>query len=110
MYGNKVAKFINSIQGNGRGVCKNDSPDLPIPKSGLPSRVKYLVFLLKSNAYIKCDWKWLIEKITNMTKLWCYKWLSLGGRLTLVKSVLEAKLVYWHSLAFPPKGILDSIR
>lgn len=42
--------------------------------------------------------------------LWSNKWLSRVGRLTLVKSVLEAILVYWISIAWIPRGVLDKIR
>jgi hypothetical protein len=41
---------------------------------------------------------------------WCYRWLSIEGGLTLVKSVLEGILVYWLSLSHIPKGILEKIR
>jgi hypothetical protein len=42
--------------------------------------------------------------------VWCNRWLSLGGRLTLVKAVLEATLVFWHSLAYIPIGIRKKIQ
>jgi hypothetical protein len=34
----------------------------------------------------------------------------MGGRLTLVKSVLEAIPIFWHALAYIPKGVLEKIR
>jgi hypothetical protein len=37
-------------------------------------------------------------------------WLSLGGRVTLVKEVLESISVYWLSLAKIPKSVLNRIR
>eukprot|EP01018_Ginkgo_biloba_P023075 Gb_32325 [translate_table: standard] len=43
----------------------------------------------------------------NKDKSW---WLSKGGRLILVKSILEAIPVYWLSLTLIPKGVLDKIR
>ena len=43
-------------------------------------------------------------------KVWSHKWLSRAGRLVLVKAVLEAIPVYWMSLTWIPKGILESIR
>jgi ribonuclease HI len=36
---------------------------------------------------------------------WCNKWLSLGGRYILVKSVLESLLLYWMSLEKIPNKI-----
>jgi len=47
------------------------------------------------------------EKIISQ---WCNKWLSRGGRLVLVKSMLEAIPIYCHTLANIPKGILENIR
>jgi len=48
----------------------------------------------------------LKKKIAN----WSHRWLSLGGRATLVKVVLESILVYWLSFAKIPKIILNIIR
>lgn len=71
---------------------------------------KYLGFLLKPNGYQKSDWGWLLGKIDASINHWCNKWLSIGGRLTLIKSVLEAIPVFWHSFAHIPKGVLERIR
>jgi len=48
-----------------------------------------------------------MEKILNT---WYFKYLSCAGRLTLIKSVLEATIVYWMSLACFPRGILTRIQ
>jgi hypothetical protein len=40
--------------------------------------------------------------------IWCTWWLSLGGTLTLVKSMLEAIPIHWHS-AYIPTAILEKI-
>ena len=42
--------------------------------------------------------------------VWSHKWFSRAGRLVLVKAVLEAIPVYWMSLSYIPKGILERIR
>jgi hypothetical protein len=42
--------------------------------------------------------------------VWCNRSLSLGGKLTLVKLVLEAILVYWHALAYILIGIQRNIK
>jgi hypothetical protein len=36
--------------------------------------------------------------------------MSLGGRITLVKDILEAILVYYFTMDFVPKGVLESTR
>ena len=67
-------------------------------------------FFLKPNSYLKADWHWLLTKLEKRLKSWSHKWLSRAGRLVLVKFVLEAIPVYWMSLAWLPKGILEQIR
>ena len=40
---------------------------------------------------------------------WSHRWLSKGGKLTLVKAVLEAIPVYWMHF-WIPVGIIEKIR
>lgn len=49
------------------------------------------------------------RKLEKRLMIWSNKWLSRAGRLTLVKTVLEAILVYWMSIAWIPKGVLDKL-
>jgi hypothetical protein len=65
---------------------------------------------LKPNNYVKVDWFWLTRKVEKRITLWCNKWLSRGGHLVLVKSILEAIPMYLDTLAHIPKGILEKIR
>ena len=74
-----------------------------------PAGLKYLGFQLKPNNYLKKDWKWLITKLEKRLVGWSFRWLSRAGRLSLKKVVLEAIPVYWMSLAWIPKGILEKI-
>jgi hypothetical protein len=71
---------------------------------------KYLGFLLKPNFYVAYDWIWLIQKVEKKIGLWCHIWILLGGRLILVKDVLEGLHVYWLSVTRIPRAILDKIR
>jgi hypothetical protein len=71
---------------------------------------KYLGFNLNTNDYKKNDWLWLLVKIEKQIHVWCNRWVSLAGRLVLVKSILEAIHVYWSSLVGIRKGILGKIR
>jgi len=48
-----------------------------------------------------------VKKFEKMSANLSHRWLSLGGRVTLVKFVLESILVYWLSLAKIPKIILN---
>jgi hypothetical protein len=56
------------------------------------------------------DWIWLVEKYENRIRHWCTRWLSLGGRLVLIKAVLECQPVYWLTLANLPATIQNKIR
>ena len=82
----------------------------PYNFAGLDAGLKYLGFSLKANLYRKHDWLWLVGKVEKRLSVWSHKWLSRAGRLVLVKVVLEAILVYWMSLSWIPKGILERIR
>ena len=78
-------------------------------RRALEARFKYLGFHLKPDRYRKEDWGWLIHKVEVRISVWTNKLLSRGGRLVLIKSVLEGIPVYWNSIAVIPKGILDKI-
>ena len=82
----------------------------PFNTAGLDDGLKYLGFSLKANLYRKQDWYWLVRKVEKRLMVWSHKWLSRAGILVLVKAVLEAILVYWMSLSWIPKGILERIR
>jgi hypothetical protein len=83
---------------------------LPFQVIELEEGLKYLIFKLKPNDYRKTNWMWLIEKLEKKLKVWSHKWLSRVGQLVLIKSVLEAIPIYWMSLSWIPKGILEKER
>jgi hypothetical protein len=49
-------------------------------------------------------------QISNKIGLWCHRWLSMGGRYILIKSVLESQAVYWMSMEALPRTVLTKIR
>jgi hypothetical protein len=53
---------------------------------------------LKENDYGYDDEIWFYAKIEKRIHVWCNKWLSQGGIYTLIKNVLEATYVHWHSI------------
>ena len=71
--------------------------------------MKYLVFHLKCCKYLLKDWDWLIAKVERRIRNWSFRWLSKGGKLILIKVVLEAILVFWMYF-WIPLGILEKIR
>jgi hypothetical protein len=82
----------------------------PFPSHELNEGLNYLGYRIKPNNYGLKDWGWLVSKVEKRISLWCNRWISRGGHLTLIKSVIEAIPVYWHFLANILKGILHRIR
>jgi hypothetical protein len=76
----------------------------------LSAGFRYLGFYLKPANYRVEDWRWLIAKFEKRIGLWCHRWLSLGGRFVLLKSVLESLPVYWLAVAIIPTFVLNRIR
>lgn len=66
----------------------------PFPFLEIDAGLKYLGFQLKPNYYMKEYWSWLITNIEKRLKGWSLKTLLRAGRLVLVKSILEAILVF----------------
>ncbi|GJT08766.1 hypothetical protein Tco_0843228 [Tanacetum coccineum] len=59
------------------------------------------------------SWQEVISKVTNKLSTWKVKTLSVGGRLTLLKSVLGAIPTYYMSIYKAPKAVinfLESVR
>jgi hypothetical protein len=75
----------------------------------LASGFKYLGYFLKMDRYNSDDWNWLIEKFEKYISHWCNQWLSLRGRLALIKEVLESQPVYWLALSNLPTSILNNL-
>jgi hypothetical protein len=83
---------------------------IPYSFSDLTEGFKYLGYYLKDGIQKSKDWSWLIQKVEKKIRHWSYRWLSLGGRFTLCKAVLESQPIYWFSLASIPLSILHKLR
>jgi len=83
---------------------------LPLSFADLNLGFKYLGYLLNPRVAKADEWSWLVAKIEKQIGLWCNQWLSLGGRLILVKSVLESQSVFWMSMEVIPKSVLNRIQ
>jgi hypothetical protein len=104
----KVLKFFCSASGlqvNGskstllqEGMTEHDlfpcKSLFPYRFSDLDSGFNYLGYFLKTGLQRVEDWGWLIKKMEKKIDNWCYRWLSLGGCFTLLKSVLESQPIY----------------
>lgn len=83
---------------------------LPYQQSPLIEGSRYLGYFLKPSHYVARDWFWLIKKFQHKIGLWSLRWLSLGGRLTLICSVLQSDPVYWFSLFRVPCSVITALR
>nr|GEV25079.1 RNA-directed DNA polymerase, eukaryota [Tanacetum cinerariifolium] len=54
-------------------------------------------------------WRNVVNKITNKLSSWKVKTLSVGGRLTLLKSVLGALPTYYMSIYKAPQAVISSL-
>ena len=79
------------------------------PITKLEYGLKYLGFHLKPCRYLIKDWDWLVAKVEKRIKNWSYRWLLKGGKLILIKSVLEAIPVFWMHFWIPLR-IIERIR
>ena len=55
--------------------------------------LKYLRYFL-NNGYRVSDWMWLVKEVEKRIGNRCYRLLSLGGRLTSMRSILVGILVF----------------
>jgi hypothetical protein len=51
-----------------------------------------------------------MKKMDKILNTWSHWWLSRAGTLVFVKSVLEYIPIYWMSLSWIHKGILEEAR
>eukprot|EP01018_Ginkgo_biloba_P002298 Gb_28324 [translate_table: standard] len=72
--------------------------------------MKDLLQLFNATIGMEVNWSKSALYTYDMDDQLISRWLSTGGRLVLVKSVLEAIPMFWHTIAHIPKGILEKIR
>nr|GEW34398.1 putative RNA-directed DNA polymerase, eukaryota, reverse transcriptase zinc-binding domain protein [Tanacetum cinerariifolium] len=68
---------------------------------------KYLGVMIGNSLSRKLSWAPIIQKIQSRLSKWKAKTLSIGGRFTLLKSVLGASPIYSMSIYKVPTDILD---
>lgn len=69
----------------------------------------YLGVPVGANMGLKKHWKPVVDKFEARLSKWKAQSLSFGGRITLIKSVLNSLPTYFMSLFKVPQGILDSL-
>ena len=70
----------------------------------------YLGFKLRPKKHYNKDWDWLVERFHKRLDYWKHIWLIMGGRLTILKVVLQNKTVYWMHLFLLQKEIIKRIQ
>jgi hypothetical protein len=71
--------------------------------------IKYLGVQFHWKKLRNRDWDFLVNKIDKKLSNWKGKLLSIGGRLTLIKVVLNAIPIYWMSKFRLPINITKKI-
>ncbi|GKC44824.1 RNA-directed DNA polymerase, eukaryota, reverse transcriptase zinc-binding domain protein [Tanacetum coccineum] len=67
----------------------------------------YLGVKVRAPSSKSCSWEEVLTKISARLSKWKLKTLSIGGRLTLIKSVLTSLLLYHMSIYKVPMGVLN---
>ena len=60
-------------------------------------------------SYMVKDWLWMVSKFEKRISHWTNRFLSMGGHLVLIRSVLSSIPVYWMALVPIPSSILDKV-
>lgn len=71
--------------------------------------IKYLGLPLGASPKLKSTWKPVIEKFKARLPSWKKRYLSFGGRITLIKSVFNSLPIYYMSLFKMPEGVAKTI-
>ncbi|GJW28226.1 putative gag-pol polyprotein [Tanacetum coccineum] len=80
---------------------------MPFAKGALS--VRYMGVLLISTRLLYHDYKILVEKLESRINDWRNKFLSLAGRLQLIRSVLSSMHIYWASVFILPTCIMHDL-
>ncbi|GLU01659.1 hypothetical protein SLE2022_189580 [Rubroshorea leprosula] len=70
---------------------------------------KYLGIPIGGSSRKKAFWRPLVELFAKKLSAWKGRYLSLGGRITLINSVLSSLPVFWMSVYLIPKGTIHSL-
>ncbi|PWA40160.1 RNA-directed DNA polymerase, eukaryota, Reverse transcriptase zinc-binding domain protein [Artemisia annua] len=70
---------------------------------------EYLGIRVGANMNLISNWTPVVETIKNRLSSWKANTLSMGGRMTLIKSVLSSLPIYYLSLYKAPCNVVDQI-
>ncbi|GJW03444.1 RNA-directed DNA polymerase, eukaryota, partial [Tanacetum coccineum] len=102
---------LNKSQVMGVGVPSHlvENMAKSIGCSIMESKFRYLGVMVGENMSRCRAWDEVLVKLNSRLSRWKAKTLSIGGRLTLLKSVLGATPLYWMSIFKVPKGVLKAM-
>eukprot|EP00253_Pinus_taeda_P009869 PITA_09869 len=72
-------------------------------------KIKYLGLPITNGFNKRSLWSEIINKMKSKITTWGGYWLTKGGKVILIKSVLSALPIYQASLLFAPKSVTDQI-
>ena len=75
-------------------ICTDIAKVLTYKMETISVGFMYLGYFLKPLGYRVCDWHWLIQRFERWISHWVHKFLSIGGRLTLVQALLTSIPIY----------------
>ncbi|GKA09496.1 RNA-directed DNA polymerase, eukaryota [Tanacetum coccineum] len=95
----------------GVGVRSSDVHSMVVRYGCLASTLPFTYLGVKVGANMKRvnSWGEVVKKVTSKLSTWKAKTLSVGGRLTLIKSVLGVIPTYYMSLFKAPEGVLKHL-
>nr|GEX59988.1 RNA-directed DNA polymerase, eukaryota [Tanacetum cinerariifolium] len=102
---------IHKSQLLGVGVSRSaiEAETSTIGCSIMDKQFRYLGIMVGGNTSRHKAWEEVVLKIRSRLSKWKAKTLSIGGRLTLLKSVLGASPLYTMSIFKIPKGVLKKM-
>lgn len=71
--------------------------------------IKYLGMPLGANPKRKSTWKPILDRFKSKLASWKRRYLSIGGRIVLIKSVLSSLPIFYMSLFKIPEGIVKAL-
>ncbi|GJV80075.1 RNA-directed DNA polymerase, eukaryota [Tanacetum coccineum] len=95
----------------GVGVNSNEVESIAnlVGCSTFSSPFKYLGVIVGDNMSRLKPWEDVISKVSNRLSNWKLKTLLIGGRLTLIKSVISSIPLYHMSIFKAPMGVLNKL-
>ncbi|GJS57893.1 RNA-directed DNA polymerase, eukaryota [Tanacetum coccineum] len=107
--GLKINFYKSKLMGVGVNSNEVESIENLVGCSTFSTPFKYLGVIVGDNMSRLKPWEDVISKVSNRLSNWKLKTLSIGGRLTLIKSVISSIPLYHMSIFKAPMGVLNKL-